>query len=149
MTLSGTAQAGATVEVFDGATSFGTATASIAGAWSRIVTVPADGAYLFTAKARNLAGSSPSSALRVIQIDTRAPAAPAITGIISPFTLVGTAEAGTTVELFENGQSRGTVSAANGTWSRPLSAGAGSFTARTTDFAGNQSPVSAPYLPRP
>ena len=116
--MSGTAQAGATVEVFDGVTSFGTATASITGAWSRIVTVPADGAYLFTARARNLAGSSPSSALRVIQIDTRPPAAPVITGIISPFTLVGTAEAGTTVELFENGQSRGTVSAANGTWSR-------------------------------
>jgi len=61
--------------------------------------------YSFTAKARNLAGSSPSSAVRVIQVDSRPPAAPVITGLISPFTLIGTAEAGTTVELFENGDS--------------------------------------------
>ena len=87
--------------------------------------------------------------MRVIQIDSRPPAAPVITGIISPFTLIGTAEAGTTVELFENGQSRGTVSAANGTWSRAINAGAGSFTAKTTDFAGNQSALSASYTPRP
>ena len=55
---------------------------SIAGTWCRAITVPADGAYLFTAKARNLGGTSPSSALRVIQVDTRAPAAPVITAPI-------------------------------------------------------------------
>jgi hypothetical protein len=149
LTLSGTAQAGATVEVFDGATSYGAATAALNGTWSRIVTVPADGAYVFAARARNLAGGSPSSAARVIQVDSRPPNPPVITGLVSPSTLVGTAEAGTTVELFENGSSRGTVSAANGTWSRTLSSPAGTYTARATDFAGNRSALSAAYVPRP
>jgi hypothetical protein len=113
------------------------------------VTVPADGAYLFTARARNLAGASPSSAVRVVQIDSRPPDAPVITGLYGTFTLTGTAESGTTVEVFENGQSRGTVSAANGTWTRTLSSVTGPFTARTTDFAGNQSALSPLYVPRP
>jgi hypothetical protein len=151
-TVSGTAQSGSTVELFDGSTAFGTTTATAAGTWSRAITVPADGAYLITAKARNLGGTSPSSALRVIQVDTRAPAAPVITAPMtstgSTFTLSGTAEPGTTVEVFENGSSRGTVSASNGSWSKSFAGvptGTRAFTAKATDIAGNISVVSAGY----
>jgi hypothetical protein len=150
--LSGVAQAGATVEVFDGAISFGTATASLSGIWSRLVTVSADGAYLFTAKARTLGGSSPASAMRVIQVDTMAPAAPVITAPIASsgpsFTLSGTAETGSTVEVLENGSSRGTVAVSNGTWSKTFTgvpAGTPTFTAKATDLAGNVSVISAGY----
>ena len=155
LTLSGTAQAGATVEVFDGAISFGTTTASLTGTWSRIVTVPADGAYLFSAKARTLGGSSPASAMRVIQVDATAPPAPAITAPItstgSSFTLSGTAEPGSTVEVFENGSSRGTVAAGNGTWSKTftgMTTGTHTFTAKAMDYAGNASADSAGYYLR-
>ncbi len=153
--LSGTAQAGSTVEIFHGATSFGTATVAAAGTWARAVTVPADGAYLITAKARTLGGTSPSSGTRVIQVDTRAPEAPVITAPIastgSTFTLTGTAEPGTTVEVFENGVSQGTAAASNGTWSRTFSGvptGTRTFIAKATDFAGNTSVVSAGYYLR-
>jgi hypothetical protein len=86
----------------------------------------------------------------VIQIDTRAPAAPVITAPIgnaqTSFTLTGTAEAGTTVEVFEDGSSRGTVAAIDGMWSKPFTgapSGTHTYTARTTDIAGNTSAVSA------
>lgn len=155
LTLSGTAQLGATVEVFADGTSLGTTTASASGTWTRTVIVPSDGGYLFTATARNLGGTSPSSAIRVIQIDTRAPAPPVITAPAgsapTTFTLTGTAEAGTTVEVFENGSSRGTVATSNGTWSRTLTgvpSGTRTFTAGATDFAGNRSAVSAGVILR-
>ena len=116
------------------------------------MTVPSDGAWLFTAKSRNLGGTSPASAIRVVQIDTKPPAAPVITAPItstgSSFTLTGTAEPGTTVEVFENGVSRGTVSAGNGNWSKTFTGvptGTRTFTAKAIDFAGNASSASAGY----
>lgn len=152
VTLSGTAQSGATVEVFDGTTSFGTTTATPTGTWTHVLTVPSDGAWLFTAKARNLGGTSPASAARVLHVDTKPPAAPVITAPISgtgsSFTLTGTAEPGTVVEVFENGSSRGTISTSNGTWSKTFAGvptGTRTYTAKAIDFAGNVSPVSASY----
>jgi hypothetical protein len=149
LTMSGTAQAGAIVEVFDGTTLFGTTTATVGGTWTRSITLPGEGAYLLTAKARNLGGASPSSALRVIQVDSLAPAAPQITApataAATSFTLSGTAEPGTTVEVFENSSSRGTVAATNGNWTKSFSAvvpGARSYTAIATDMAGNRSAMS-------
>jgi probable HAF family extracellular repeat protein len=148
-TVAGTAQPGATVEIFDGATSFGTTTANLTGTWSRVITVPSDGAYLLTAKARNAGGSSRESALRVVQVDTRAPNPPILTAPTSTagtsFTLTGTAESGTTVEIFENGLSQGTVVSSNGTWTKAFSGvarGQRTYTARATDIAGNVSSLS-------
>ncbi len=154
LTVSGAAEPGSTVEVFDGSTSYGSTTATTAGTWSRQVTGLSDGAYLFTARARNLGGVSGNSGATVVQVDTRAPAAPGFTSpaansaVGTAFTLTGTAEAGTTVELFEDGVSRGTLAASNGTWSKQLSgvtAGTRTYTAKTTDFAGNTSPPSSGY----
>jgi probable HAF family extracellular repeat protein len=146
--ISGTAQPGTTVEVLHGGTSFGTTTATLTGTWSRTVTGLADGTYLFTAKARNLAGASADSAVRVVFVDSTAPAAPVITTdgpVPASFTLTGTAEPGSTVEVLMNGVSQGTVAAVNGTWSKPFSVGAGTrtYTARATDLAGNTSVLSA------
>ena len=55
------------------------------------------------------------------------------------FTLTGTAEAGSTVEVFQNGGSIGTTTATNGTWTLlvTLDEGANTFTASSTDTIGN------------
>ncbi len=138
--------------MFESGRSLGTTTANAAGSWSRTVTVP-DGAQLFTATATTMGGTSSASPIRVVQVDTKAPAAPVITtpaegaSVSSAFTISGTAESGATIELFENGQSRGTIAASGGQWSRAMSgvtAGSRVYTARATDFAGNVSTTSLP-----
>ncbi|MDA0167416.1 Ig-like domain-containing protein [Solirubrobacter ginsenosidimutans] len=150
VTLAGTADAGAVVELFDDGVSVGTTTVSALGSWSRQVPA-ADGAHLYTAAATGLGGTSKQSAMRVVQVDTTAPSAPVI---ISPsegtttgttFTVSGTAEAGSTIELYEDGSSRGTIAASNATWTRTLSgvsAGTHTYSARATDIAGNVSTMS-------
>jgi hypothetical protein len=55
--LTGTAEAGATVTVFDGATKLGVATASSTGQWSYTVGQLADGAHSLTAAAADQAGN--------------------------------------------------------------------------------------------
>jgi hypothetical protein len=114
-----------------------------------VITVPADGAYLLTARARNAGGTSAHSSMRVVQVDTRAPSAPALiapTGTAATsFTLTGNAETGTTVEVFENGSSRGTIAASGGSWSKAFSGverGTRSYTAVAIDMAGNRSATS-------
>ena len=68
-----------------------------------------------------------------------------ITNITTP-TITGTAEAGATVQLFNNNQQIGqTTASANGTWqviSNTLPDGTHRFTARATDAAGNISRIS-------
>ena len=83
-----------------------------------------DGDYLITVTATDEAGNTsvPSEGLS-ITIDTTAPAAPVITTTTALTndntpTIEGTAEAGSTVELFNGSDSLGTVIAAdNGTFS--------------------------------
>ena len=58
ITLAGTAVAGSTVEVFDGATQIGTAVANGSGAWSFATATLADGSHAFTAKAMDAAGNA-------------------------------------------------------------------------------------------
>ncbi len=55
LTLAGTAEAGSTVELFDGATSKGTTTATAGGTWSIALTDVADGVHVYTAKATDAA----------------------------------------------------------------------------------------------
>ena len=50
ITLAGTAAAGSTVEVFDGATQIGTTTANASGAWTFATGTLADGSHAFTAQ---------------------------------------------------------------------------------------------------
>ena len=163
LTVSGTAEAGARVELFNGATVLGTATTDAAGAWSLDVTLPV-GVAAVTARATDAAGNvSPASAALAITVDTAAPAAPIvvalaaaddsgasnsdrITSQTSGLTITGTAEAGARVELFNGVTALGTTTAdAAGNWTADIALawGTAAITARATDIAGNVSPASA------
>ena len=71
LTLTGNAEANATVKVYDGATLLGSATADGSGNWSYTTAALANGAHSLTATATDVAGntSAASSALSVT-IDT-------------------------------------------------------------------------------
>ena len=161
LTLTGTAVAGSTVEVFDGATQIGTATANGSGAWSFATATLADGSHAFTSKAMDAAGNvSAASAALNVTVDTVAPAAPTMAsfspdsnvvgdGITNAnhLTLTGTAVAGSTVEVFDGATEIGTATAnGSGVWSfatATLADGAHAFTSKDMDAAGNVSAASA------
>ena len=77
LTLTGSAEANATVKVYDGATLLGSATANGSGAWSYTTAALTNGAHSLTATATDVAGntSAASSALSVT-IDTSGPGHP-------------------------------------------------------------------------
>ena len=165
--IAGTAEAGASVQVFKDAVSIGTTTANAVGVWSfdHTGTVLAAGAHVFTARQTDVAGNvSATSGAFNVTIDTSIPAAPGapdlaassdlgfsntdnLTSSTTP-TFTGTGETGATVTLFDtNGATvlgTGVVSGA-GAWtitSSVLAAGAHTLTARQTDVAGNVSVAS-------
>jgi hypothetical protein len=73
-TVSGTSEAGVTIELFDGTSSQGGTTADSTGAWSISLSGVADGSHSYTAKATNGAGNtSPASAAVGITVDTTPP----------------------------------------------------------------------------
>ena len=74
-TISGDAEANATVNVYDGDTLLGTTTANASGKWTFTPTANlADGAHSITAKAVDAAGNeSEASAVRTFTVDTVAP----------------------------------------------------------------------------
>jgi hypothetical protein len=77
LTLTGTAEANATIKVFDGVTLLGSATANGAGAWSYTTAALANGAHSLTATATDAAGNAgAASAALGVTIDTAAPVAP-------------------------------------------------------------------------
>src|SRR5262245_33401972 len=161
LTLNGTAVAGSTVSIYDGATLLGTATANGSGAWTFTTGVLSDATHSFTATAGDVAGniSAPSTALSVT-VDTVAPGAPTISsystdsgtvgdGITNDntLTLTGTAAAGSTVNTYDGSTLLGTATAnGSGAWTfttGTLADATHSFTARASDAAGNMSAVSA------
>ncbi len=113
----------------------------------------ADGSYTFRVRATNAGGADPTPASRSFTIDATAPAAPAIgsppdgswnaSGTVA---LSGTAEAHSTVHVFDGGSSEGTTPADGaGSWSKTLSGvadGSHVYTATASDSAGNTSAVS-------
>ncbi len=164
LVLSGTVEAGATVNVYNGATLLGAATV-VGTTWSYEATVADGTTYNFNAVATDAAGnSSNATANYVITGDTSAPAAPStpdlatasdsgssntdnITNDTTP-TITGTGEIGASVSLISDID--GTVGTAvvdgSGNWSITASAlteGAQSLTATQTDVAGNTSVASA------
>src|SRR6185437_14212978 len=160
LTLAGSAEANSTVKLFDGATLIGSVTANASGAWSYTTAALADDIHHLTATAIDAAGnvSSASGALAVT-VDTTAPAAPTIatysadTGVAgdgitsdNTLTLAGSAEAKSTVKLFDGATLIGSVTAnASGAWSYTTAAladGTHDFTANATDAAGNVSLTS-------
>ena len=145
LTLTGTAAANGTVKVFDGANQIGTATANSSGAWTYTTAALAEGSHSLTAK--DNAGTT-STALSVT-IDTVAPSTPSIvsnTISSNKVTLNGTAEANSTVQVFEGSTQLGTATTnSSGTWTfttATLTSGAHNFTAKAMDAAGNNSGAS-------
>ncbi|MGZ5199356.1 MAG: Ig-like domain-containing protein [Telluria sp.] len=72
--LSGTAEAGATVRLYDGATLVGTGTADIGGSWSIVTGTLAEGAHAITATATDAAGNTGAASGAIsVTIDQTAP----------------------------------------------------------------------------
>jgi Bacterial Ig-like domain/FG-GAP-like repeat/Bacterial Ig domain len=93
-TISGTAEANSTVDLFEGSVSKGTATADGSGNWSIPLTGVGEGSHTYTAKATDAAGntSGPSDALTV---DVETP--PMVIGV-SPADLLQNVPLGSNVE---------------------------------------------------
>jgi large repetitive protein len=168
ITISGTAEAGSTVAVFDGGTPAGTATAGSTGSWTVSIGGPlADGStHPYTAQATDVAGNiSTASGVFNVVIDRTAPAKPVISGITTDsgrsvtdgvtndqtLTVSGTADPNTTIQVSDGTQQLGTTTAGiNGTWSfvdiRTLADGSSHpYTATAADAAGNVSVASAVF----
>jgi hypothetical protein len=146
-----------------GSTVLGTTVAGKDGQWTfnYTNTLLSDGSYTFQAAQPGLLGGVLGLLLSVpftVTVDTKAPAAPAISGFTpdtgaagytnckSP-TLNGTAAANSTVTVYLNGAYYDTVAAtASGAWSYTvrdaLADGSYSFSATATDLAGNVSCLS-------
>lgn len=158
--LSGTAEAGSTVELFDGEDSQGTALVDGSGTWSMTLSGVPDGAHTYTATASDAAGNaSDASAPRTVQVDTAAPAPPQISSpaeaswIASGTVVVhGTAEAGSTIELLDGASAAATASANGlGAWTATVSGvpdGDHAYTAVASDAAGNTSSASGARIVR-
>jgi hypothetical protein len=160
LTLTGTAIANTTVKVFDGTTQVGTATANGSGQWSLTTPTLSDGNHSLTATDTDSSGhtSAASTALSVT-IDTHAPSAPTLAAYsqagaavggattLTDLLLKGTAEAHSTVKVFDGTTQIGSTTAdSNGAWSLDtghLASGTHSFTSTDTDVAGNVSTASA------
>ena len=152
LTLTGTAAANSTVKVFDGATQIGTATANSSGAWSYTTAALSDGSHNLTAKVTNASGQS-STASAVAGGEDRHHGAERADDrdIVQQCQwwrdLSGTAEANSTVKVFDGTAEIGTATAnGSGAWSYAtanLTTGSHSFTAKAMDAAGNTGTTSA------
>ena len=169
-TFSGISEAGTVITFYDNGKPIGTATADATGKWSFTPSTNlSEGNHAITTTATDAAGNtSPASTAVTLVVDTVAPGAPAITGMtddVAPNTgvlgsgsttndprpqLTGTAEAGSTVTIYDNGIAIGTaVVGSNGSWSFTpsvnLSEGSHQLTVRATDIAGNTGPASPAF----
>ncbi|WED67032.1 Ig-like domain-containing protein [Synoicihabitans lomoniglobus] len=168
LTVSGTAEAGATVTVTrNGAGNLGTTTADgTTGAWTYDYTATElpDGDYIFGATATDTAGNTSIAAADFpVTIDTTAPTAPVVTGVSDDtgnsasdaitsdqtLSISGTAEGNATINVLIGGTSIGTTTAdGTGAWTfdhtaATLAAGSYTITATATDTAANTSDTSA------
>ena len=150
-TVSGTAEVGSAVKVYDGSTLLGATIAGSDGVWSLAVTL-ADGTHRITATATDTAGNSTNTpAATTTTVDSTVPIAPVFanasgnTTARTP-TLTGMAEVGSTVRIYDGPSLLGTVIATEGAWSfavtRALTDGPHAITALATDAAGNTSPAA-------
>ena len=138
------------VHVFDGATDLGAATI-VGGNWNFTTLALTDGTHSLTAKAVDTAGNATTTAAVTATVDTVAPTAPAITSDVivntNEVALTGTAEANSTVKVYDGAMLLGSVTAnSSGAWgytTTALSGGTHSLTATATDAAGNTGVASS------
>ncbi|MCT9073372.1 Ig-like domain-containing protein [Cupriavidus gilardii] len=167
-TLAGTAEAGSIIAIDlngDGAPD-ATVTADGGGNWTYTPATPLADGTTVSVTAADAAGNS--SGPVTATIDSMAPTAPAIAGVTDDMdpvsgpvtsegstndatpTIAGTAEANSTVQIFNGTTLLGTVVAdGSGNWTftptTPLADGSYSLTATATDAAGNTSPASTAF----
>jgi serralysin len=150
--ISGTAEAGAKVQLLNGSSLLGSTSASAAGVWSFTAPMLADGSYSLTAKATDASGnSSEASAILTFNVDAHAPAAPTVNVTKGGIDLVvgnqpvlfGSGEANSTIQLVNGSAVIGQATAdASGAWTlTPNAMHDGSYTvsAQAIDAAGNLS----------
>jgi MYXO-CTERM domain-containing protein len=146
VTVSGTADAGATVEVFVDGTSVGTTTADANGAWSLDVTLE-EGMHAITASSDNGAMAGPVTVTVEGEMNDN------MVAISSPadgetldsttFTVSGTATPGLEVTLLLDGMEVGTATAdENGDWSIEVSTDNGDHTLEATVTDASSGEVS-------
>lgn len=117
-TLSGTAEAGSTVTVYDGATPLGTAVAT-GGVWNYTTSARTHGSHTFSATATDLAGNvSVASSGLAVSIDT---IAPLVSSVASPPS--GTYYGGNNLDLTVNFNDAVYVDTSGGTPRIPLTIG--------------------------
>ncbi|WP_245163488.1 Ig-like domain-containing protein, partial [Buttiauxella gaviniae] len=166
----GTAAPGAIVNLYlDGNLVPGIIVADGSGNWTYPSLLPLlEGQHTYTATQTVLGETSGFTVNFTITIDTAAPDAPAITGVVDDVTpgtgeltnnqttndprptIHGTGEAGTTVAIFDNNNPLGTaLVGTDGTWTftpgSNLPDGEHIFTAQATDLAGNVGGVSTSF----
>ncbi|WP_315828496.1 beta strand repeat-containing protein [Bradyrhizobium sp. SZCCHNG3015] len=170
LTIAGTAEAGSTVTIYDtdGTTVVGSGIA-IGGSYSITTSALSEGSHTLTAKATDAAGNQGAASTAFhVSIDTSAPSAPSIasvtdnvlpiTGTVADngssndttLTIAGTAEAGSTVTIYDTDGTTvlGSAVATGGNYSittSALSEGSHTLTAKATDAAGNQGAASAAF----
>ncbi|MEB5974944.1 Ig-like domain-containing protein, partial [Pantoea dispersa] len=169
--ISGTAEAGSTVIVYDKGVEIGRVQADAAGNWSFTPVPPLqNGAHDIIAKAQDKAGNigDASNSIGFELLTGGVPSAPAIVNVIDDVgaitgnirpggvtddtkpTIVGTAKPGNIVTIAIDGQVQGSViSDANGHWeftpTAALSDGPHAIIARAKDSMGNTMPSSGEY----
>lgn len=169
--LSGSAEAGARVAIYDNGALLATVTAAIDGTWEYLTTTLGNGQHVFTAIATDAAGNvGPVSDGFTINVDTIAPSIPLLVSVVDDIaggvfnaalsngqltndarpTLNGTAEAGSTISIYDGSTLLGTALVqSNNSWSftptTPLANGSHTFTVTATDAAGNTSGATAGF----
>ena len=166
--LAGSAEAGATIRLYHGATLIATTTAAGDGRWAADSIFLAEGAHTITATATDAAGNTgAASSSLVVTIDRSAPAAPAlpdlaagsdsgssnsdnITSTSTPTIggAPGSAAAGAMIMLYDSGGTviGSTTAGGDGSWSvttGALSEGTHAVTAKALDAAGNLGAASS------
>jgi len=146
-TVSGTALAGSTVNVRANGVSVGSGTAAANGTFSVTATL-SYGALTLTAVATNAAGTSASSAGVNVLVD---PAAPNVTSpaanidIIGTLTYSGTAVAGATIDIYDNGPKVRTITAdAAGNFSTTFTLSLGQHAMRATQTVNSRTSAFSP-----
>jgi hypothetical protein len=151
-TISGTAEAFATVNVYEALHLIGTTTTDASGNWTLTAPSLIDQSYSLKASATDIAGNTSTDSASVgLLVDTVTPNTPTINSI-NTYSLTqnmsGTGEPGATLTIFDGNSSIGSVTvSAGGTWSfttSTLTNTAHSFTASQSDAVGNTSALSTP-----
>ncbi|ALV91137.1 Ig-like domain-containing protein [Pantoea vagans] len=167
-TLSGTAEAGSRVTIYDGTTVLGTAIASGTGAWTFTTSVLTQGSHPISVSVTDAAGNVSGRTNATVVIDTTPPAAvtslvaannngsTAVTipnnGVTNDSTplLTGNGEVGAKVSIYDGSNLLGTTTVgSNGSWSfisTTLSNGTHTINVTQTDVAGNVSPTASTVM---